>query len=136
MKRENPLVGVGIIVIRDGLVLLGERIGGIGPGTWGMPGGHLNFGETVEECARRELFEETGLELREMAVGPYTNDVYANEEKHYVTLFVLCCNIIGEPQVREPMKCGGWLWFSWSQLPTPLFLPIETLRRSGYTPLC
>ena len=53
-------VGVGVIIVRDGNVLLGERAGSHGAGTWALPGGHLEFGETVADCARREVLEETG----------------------------------------------------------------------------
>ena len=67
MKNDYPRVGIGVIVMRNGLVLLGERIGAHGAGTWALPGGHLEFGESVEQCARREVWEETGLEPR----GPY-----------------------------------------------------------------
>ena len=53
--------GVGILVVYKGLVLLGRRKGSNGAGMWSAPGGRLEFGEEIEDCARRELFEETGL---------------------------------------------------------------------------
>ena len=56
-----PRIGVGCVVERNGLVLLGQRKGAHAEGFWAFPGGHLEFGETVEACARRELVEETGL---------------------------------------------------------------------------
>ena len=58
---EKPKVGVAVIVVKDNQVLMGKRIGSHGENTWAFPGGHLEFGETPEECATRELFEETGL---------------------------------------------------------------------------
>ena len=57
-------VGVGVLVLRDGRVLLGLRRGAHGAGTWALPGGHLEFNETVAACATRETLEETGLQLR------------------------------------------------------------------------
>ena len=89
MVSRIPQVGVGVIVIREGLVLLGKRIGSLGAGTWALPGGHLEFGESIEDCASREVVEETGLAVQSVARGPYTNDYYASEGKHYVTMQIL-----------------------------------------------
>lgn len=127
-------VGVGILVVRQGKLLLGRRLGSHGAGTWSLPGGKLEYGESIEECARRELKEETGLDLGAVELGPYTNDVFSDVQEHYVTLFVLARNCQGEPVNLEPHKCEGWSWFSWSALPEPLFAPLESLRRSGFTP--
>ena len=60
---DRPKVGVGVAVFQEGRILLGKRKGAHGDGEWGFPGGHLELGETVEECARRELFEETGMQV-------------------------------------------------------------------------
>ena len=65
-------VGVGVIVVRGGLVLLGQRLGSHGAGTWALPGGNLEFGESVEACARRELLEETGLHLTSVRPAPFS----------------------------------------------------------------
>ncbi len=134
MKPKDPTVGVGVIILRHGLVLLGQRIGSHGTGTWALPGGHLEFGEAVEQCAAREVREETGLELRELKAAPYTNDFFVSEGKHYVTLFVVAESHQGEPTVLEPSKCLGWHWFRWSELPGPLFQPLQTLVNTGFVP--
>lgn len=129
-----PRVGVGIIVQSKGRVLLGLRTGSHGSGTWSVPGGHLEFGETIEQCAVREVLEETGLSIDEVKRGPYTNDVFEAEGKHYVTIFVTASSESGEPKIMEPSKCSRWKWFRWSELPSPLFQPLETLLLSGYVP--
>lgn len=134
MHQSAPLVGVGVILLRDGHVLLGQRQGSHGAGTWAPPGGHLEFGETVDDCAQRELAEETGLSVHAFTPGPYTSDVFEAEGKHYVTLFVMAQCPDGEPQILEPEKCSQWAWFSWSQLPSPLFAPLQTLQQSGFDP--
>jgi len=72
MNSESPRIGVGVIIVRQGLVLLGQRKGSHGSGSWAVPGGHLEFGETVENCARRETLEETGILLGNIALGPFT----------------------------------------------------------------
>jgi 8-oxo-dGTP diphosphatase len=131
---EPPRVGVGVIIVRSGLALLGKRLGSHGAGTWALPGGHLEFGESVEQCAVREVREETGLDIDEVLLGPYVSCVFALERKHYVTLFVTSISLAGEPVVREPTKCAEWRWCRWSELPQPLFLPLATLYRRGFVP--
>ncbi len=130
MQRPNlkasPKVGVGVVVVFEGQVLLGKRKGAHGAGCWSFGGGHLEFGETVEECAKRELEEETGLKATSVILGPWTNDLIEGS-KHYVTLFVFVEHFTGELTLKEPDKCEGWHWFAWNKLPTPLFPPVANL---------
>lgn len=90
-----------------------------------MPEGHLEFGETPIECAMRELKEETGLILQNPEELIFTNDIFQKDAQHYITIFVQG-EVIGEPALLEPEKCVGWQWFSWEQLPQPLFLPFDS----------
>jgi 8-oxo-dGTP diphosphatase len=129
-----PRVGVGVLVVRGGKILLGLRRGSHGAGTWAPPGGHLEFGETVEACARREAAEETGLTLGDVTRGPWTENVFAAEATHYVTVFVAAAGAAGEPRVLEPAKCERWEWHRWDALPEPLFAPLASLRAAGYRP--
>ena len=98
------------------------------------PGGRLEFGESIEDCARRELREETALEIRRITLGPYTNTIFHEIEEQYLTAFVIAHDAIGEPVNVEPHKCEGWEWFRWTALPSPLFKPLESLVASGYSP--
>jgi 8-oxo-dGTP diphosphatase len=61
----NPVVrvGIGVFVWKDGKFLMGKRLGSHGSGTWSIPGGHLEFDETWQQCAVREVLEETGLKI-------------------------------------------------------------------------
>lgn len=120
-------VGVAVIIRRGQRVLLGERIGSHGAGTWATPGGHLEFGETPEDCARREVFEETGLRAESLHELAFTSDSFESEQRHYVTLFLVASNVSGEPVVREAYKCLHWRWFDVNELPEPLFLPLQNL---------
>ncbi len=134
-KNANkfPRIGIGVIV-RDGdQVLLGLRHGAHGEGTWSFPGGHLEFRENIEDCAAREVLEETGLRVSQLQHGPYTNDFFETDDKHYVTLWVIAKYAGGEPQRCEPEKCLEWRWFRWTELPRPLFLPIKNLLAQGFT---
>ncbi len=135
VEPSHPRVGIAAIVIRDGMVLLGQRCSALGNGTWALPGGHLEFGESIEDCARREVLEETGLTIGAITPGPCANNVFVAEGRHYVTLFVIAEAHAGEPEAREPDKCAGWSWWRWAEFPAPLFPSLETLRQSGFTPL-
>lgn len=132
-NEKRPYVGVAIIVVRDGRVLLGKRKNAHGAGTWQFPGGHLEYGESIQACARRELFEETGLSIDTCRLGPYTNDIFKEEKKHYITLFVIADQTTGDAKVKEPHKCECWAWFQWSEMPTPHFLPIVNLLKQNFT---
>lgn len=133
-RRVGVGVGVGVLVVRDGLLLLGRRRGSHGAGTWSAPGGRLEFGESLEACAARELAEETGLVARAIDLGPYTNDVFEAEGLHFLTVFVVARGVVGTPQNLEPDKCEGWAWFGWDALPAPLFRPVASLRAIGWRP--
>ena len=63
MTAERPRVGIGVVVMKDGRVLLGRRKGSHGAGEYAYPGGHLEHLESFAECAVREVREETGLEI-------------------------------------------------------------------------
>ncbi len=133
-NQDRPLIGVGVIVMRENRVLLGRRRNAHGAGTWQFPGGHLEFNESIEECARREVFEETGLRIQSPRRGPYTNDIFPDDGKHYVTLYVLAYCGSGEPTLREPDKCDRWDWFSWDDPPRPRFIPLANLLARGFDP--
>ena len=128
--KKRPLVGVGVAVLRGKKVLLGRRRGSHGAGDWSFPGGHLEFGESVAECARRELAEETGLTVISMREGPWTNDIFEGD-KHYITIFVFVDESDGDPKLLEPNKCEGWQWFDCNDLPEPLFGSINSLLKKA-----
>lgn len=125
-EKQRPRVGVGVVVVKEGKVLLGKRKGAHGAGTWSIAGGHLEYGESLEKCATRELAEETGLKALSIQLGPWTNDVI-DEDRHYISLFVFVDQFEGEPQLLEPEKCEGWEWFDWNNLPSPIFLTVRSL---------
>ena len=130
--EKRPFVGVAVIVTKDNKVLLGKRKNSHGSGTWQFPGGHLEFNESIKDCARRELFEETGIKIKNLSFGPYTNDIFEKEKKHYITLFVVADYDSGVLKLKEPEKCEKWDWFEWSKLPEPSFLPIKNLLKQNF----
>ncbi len=122
IEKIKPRVGVAAFVFKEGKVLLGKRKGAHGAGHWAPPGGHLEFGESVEDCAVRELAEETGLKALSVQTGAWSNDII-DGNKHYITLFAVINQFEGEPRLLEPNKCEEWQWFSIDALPSPLFSP-------------
>jgi len=132
--EQRPRVGVGVLVRRDGKILLGKRRGSHGEGAWAAPGGHLEFQEGLEACARREVHEETNLAVTNVHVGTITNDIFEDENRHYVTVFMVCDYAGGNLETMEPEKCKEWRWFAWDELPSPLFLPLVNLRKTDFNP--
>jgi len=57
-------IGIGIFVFKNGKLLLSKRKGSHGAGEYASPGGHLEFGESIIECAKRECREETGIKIK------------------------------------------------------------------------
>ena len=126
---EQVRVGVAVVIIRDGKILLGERIGAHGANTWATPGGHLEMGEGIEACAIRETLEEAGLIISKVTQIGFSNDVFNSKNKHYVTLYVVANEAVGKPKVMEPNKCLDWQWFDMNELPQPLFLSLQNFLK-------
>ncbi len=120
---QRPGVGIGVIIQNDkGQILFGKRKGSHSP-YYSIPGGHLENGESFEEAARKEIIEETGLDLKELSLVALTNNLRTYEEtgKHYVSITFLCKAFEGEPKVMEPEKCESWGWYDIDDLPQPHF---------------
>jgi 8-oxo-dGTP diphosphatase len=113
-------VGVQVIVRREGKILLGCRHGDVfQSGSWGLPGGHLEIGETLIECASRELREETDLVLLEGKVYCVTDPLQSTN--YHMQVGVEAIRYAGEPRIMEPDRCSKLGFFSPEHLPTPLF---------------
>ncbi len=130
MENKRPGIGVGIMVLNDkGEVLLGKRHEDPekadsllhGEGTWTLPGGKLDFGEEPEQCAVREVLEETGLKTGKLELTSLTNDMA--QDAHFITIGFLCRDFQGEPRVLEPDEITEWRWFRLGSLPEPVFPP-------------
>ncbi len=104
-------VGIGVVVYHNDNVLLGKRKNSHGDGTWALPGGHLEHGETPGQCAIREIAEETALTITNVKRGPWASDVFDEEGKHYITLFMLAPYQGGEVKRMLPA--------SWRVVPHP-----------------
>lgn len=118
-------VGIGVMIFNDnGEFLMGKRKGSHGEGQWAFPGGHLEYGETFEECVRREVLEEVGIEVKDIKFV-YVKNHLEFLPKHYLHISAICSYKSGEVEVKEPEKCEGWEWFKKDSVPDNLFLMTE-----------
>lgn len=132
MNQNTVRVGIGVFVFKDGKFLTQQRHGAHGAGSWSVPGGHLEFGESFEDTARREVKEETGLDIKNIRFGAVTNDHFSDEDKHYVTVWMLSDWQAGTESIMEPDKCLKQEWHTFDDLPSPLFLPWKQLLASEF----
>lgn len=132
MEKPNVRVGLAVFIFRDGKFLMLKRRGSHGAGSWAPPGGHVEFGESFEETARREAKEETGLELTNVRFGFVTNDPLPEENKHYVTIWMTSDAMKGAERIMEPEKCDGLQWCDATSLPEPLFYNWKTMMSEGH----
>lgn len=119
-NQERPKVGIGVIVVKDGKILIGERLSSHGSNMYEISGGHLEFGETFEEAAKREVREETGLtDIEIKGIISLGNDIAF--DRHYVSIGVLARCMSGEPCDPSPETSRNWRWYDPRNLPTPIF---------------
>ncbi|MDD5739110.1 MAG: NUDIX domain-containing protein [Candidatus Pacebacteria bacterium] len=133
MEQQNKKVGVGfgVLILKDNKVLLGKRHDDAqkadselhGEGTWTMPGGKMEFGETFEQSVAREVQEETNLiiDQENLKLISIANDRV--EDAHFVTIGFLCQDFKGEAKIMEPDEITEWQWFEIDNLPEQLFFP-------------
>ena len=130
-REDRPRVGVGEMIWKDNKVLIGKRKGSHGTGEYSFPGGHLEYMETYEACAKRETLEEAGIEIQNIRFN-YTANVRSYAPRHYAHIGLIADWKSGVPVVMEPHKNESWAWYSPDELPSPLFemcrLAFQSLR--------
>jgi len=130
--NDTPQVGVGVIIRNDGKYLLLKRQNSHGSGTWSPPGGHLEFGETIEKCAIRETEEETSLIVEEVIYLGISNDYFHDENKHYITVWMEGIRFKGIAKINSDREMSDIGWYRLEQLPSPLFLPFYKYIHHDY----
>ena len=137
---ENKLfiLGCNTVITKGKQVLLGKRKGDYGAGTWGLPGGHLEYGEDLIDGARRELMEEVGIENPKLE---FLSVVEGSRDKgHYIQINFILENFTGEIKHMEPELCEEWKFFDLDNLPEDLFPPHKNIleayeNREPYYPM-
>lgn len=108
----RPIIGCLAVVRRDGRILLAQRSVPPGIGRWGFPGGMQELGETVFQCARRELKEETGIDADPIAALDVLDTMRRDEagkvKVHFTLIAVLLEWRAGEGEPIEDASALGW----------------------------
>jgi 8-oxo-dGTP diphosphatase len=131
---NRPHVVVAVFVLKDKKVLMGKRVGSIGAGTWGLPGGKLDFFEELEACAIRETFEEAGIKIKNLRLGTIVNDFFVKEKLHYLSVYFIADYASGTVTIKEPNKCAEWKWVDWENPSKPLYVPMNNLLKQKFDP--
>jgi 8-oxo-dGTP diphosphatase len=131
MQEEKKRVGAGfgIVLEKNGKILMGLRhpdpdkadSAFRSAGEWSLPGGKLEWGESFEEGAIREVLEETGIKIKDPQVISVHN--CKNQHAHFMTVGLLTHDWEGEAKVMEPDEMIEWKWFDIKNLPSPRYFP-------------
>ena len=117
---RRPVIGLATLFIdttvNNGEILLAERRSGKRQGWLNCPGGHFEWGETFEECAKREVKEETGMDLLECEFLTAANGLALDEDHHYVMIYMLATRWEGVAEQMEDAN-GPWQWYSLDAIP-------------------
>ncbi|KAL8257241.1 hypothetical protein R6Q59_029282 [Mikania micrantha] len=133
---EQPEVGVAVFIINnDNKILIGRRRSlYVAANTYGLPAGHLELGESYEECAAREVKEETGLDIKNIELLSPNNIYYDAMHLNVTYMRAHLSDPNQTPQNIEPDKCEGWEWYDLNNLPEPMFEPLREMLQGGFDP--
>jgi ADP-ribose pyrophosphatase YjhB (NUDIX family) len=111
---SSPLVGVGVVVRMDDKILLVQRKKEPGRGLWSIPGGLVELGEKVEDAAKREVKEETGLDVEiEEVIGVFDNIIRDEEGKiryHYILIDFIARVVGGSLKLSaDELSAARWV---------------------------
>ena len=129
VTESRPYLGVGAVVLYDGALLMVRRAKDPGRGLWSVPGGHVEPGELLTDAVRREVREETGLEVE---VGELAGILEVPGDPHYVILDFVS-TVVGASEPRASGDAGEARWVPLAEISklqcTPRF--VETLTAWG-----
>lgn len=116
MAREypaHPVVGVGAVVVRDGRALIVRRAHEPRKGEWSLPGGMLDLGESLADGAKREVREETGLDVEVGAIVETFDRVHRDADGriryHFVIVDFVCWSLEGDPVAGSDAEAVAWV---------------------------
>lgn len=110
---QRPYLAVSAAILRDGKVLIVRRARKPALGVYTLPGGVVEAGETLEEAVRREVREETALDIEPVALAGHREviirDAQARTERHFVILCFASRWLSGEPQLNDELDEARWI---------------------------
>jgi mutator protein MutT len=116
MKRdypEQPIIGVGAVIVDRNRVLLVRRATEPLKGEWSVPGGMLELGEKLHDGLRREVLEETGLHVEPGDVLDVFDSIFRDEQGrtqfHYVLIDYICRAVSGEAKAGSDVSEVKWV---------------------------
>jgi len=119
-NKERPKVGVGVMIFKDGKILLGKRRWRHGDGEYAFPGGHLEHGQSFEGCAKQETLEEAGIRIKNVKFGCLVN-IEAYPPRHDIYIGMIAEWESGEFRSLDDERIIDWNWYELDKLPSPLF---------------
>ncbi|KRA05706.1 NUDIX domain-containing protein [Rhizobium sp. Root564] len=117
---DFPGVGCGLVIRRDGKVLLYKRVKSPEAGHWSIVGGKVDHMEQALEAARREAEEESGLTIGDVRFLCMSEQIIAADRQHWLSLIYVTDDVTGTAQLTEPDKLSDMGWFDVDDLPSPL----------------
>lgn len=140
--KRRPFAQVAVFVTdksKPGHVVLGKRKEFLGGGLYQVPCGEIEFGETWEEAARREVLESVAMNICDLKVCSVVDTVEQTVGYHAVTVFVRSAvdpSRRTEPRAMQPDRSDSWHWRLWHELPSPseLYWPLRDYKMEGLLP--
>jgi 8-oxo-dGTP diphosphatase len=135
MKERVAQAGIAVFVLNeDNQVLLGVRIAkpGNGNNEWQLPGGKITHMEDWIDTCKREVKEETDLNIFDIHFVTARNQMFPHVDQHFVCSFFVARVFTGEPKVMEPKKCFKWEWVDIDDIPEVTFWPIKEIVSENY----
>ncbi|MEI6285274.1 MAG: NUDIX domain-containing protein [Bacillota bacterium] len=124
MIGKKPFIGctASVIVLKGDQTLMQRRAD---TGNWCYPGGFMEMGETVEQCAAREMYEEVGLQATALKFfgifsGPEHRVVYPNGDEVFIVDHVYLCKDFTGTEMMLDGEAVELKWFSTTALPTKI----------------
>ena len=121
--QKNFAAGVGILVIKEGRLLLGKRKNISHSGYLGIPGGNIDIGENITQAGERELEEEVGIIATNSKLSSVTSTYHSDNDQLFFGFCLVVTSFEGNIKNMEPERCEGWGFYDVNDLPENIFAP-------------